>query len=85
MQIITCGFFVAYLSQKYAREQHLRWFEQFNHVLSAALDAGASMNALAGFLLAITVLKVFPMPHWAGNPARDSEHCNWPTEMAKQH
>lgn len=81
-QIITCGFLVAYLSQKYARERHPRWFERFNNVLSAALDAGASMNALVGFLLAISVIKVFPMPHWAGNPVRDSEHCNWPVEKA---
>ncbi|KDN39744.1 OPT-domain-containing protein [Tilletiaria anomala UBC 951] len=73
--IITSGFIAAWLSQKYAREKHPRWFERFNYVLSAALDAGSSINALCCFLLSITVLKMFAMPHWAGNPVRDSEHC----------
>ena len=77
-QIITCGFITAWLSQKYARERHPRWFERFNYVLSAALDAGSSINALVCFLLSITLLKVAPVPHWAGNPIHDSQHCNWP-------
>jgi OPT oligopeptide transporter protein len=74
-QIITSGFIVAWLSQKFAREKHPRWFERFNYVLSAALDAGSSINALTCFLLTVSVLKVVPMPHWAGNPVKDSEHC----------
>lgn len=73
--IITTGFFVAWLSQRWARQHHPEWFERYNYVLSAALDAGASINALACFLLSISLLKIFAVPHWFLNPARDSEHC----------
>ncbi len=73
--IITCGFAVAFLSQKYARERHPKWFERYNYVMSAALDAGSSINALVCFILSVTVLKALPIPHWAANPAADAEHC----------
>jgi len=73
--IITSGFIAAYLSQNWARRRHPGWFAKYNYVLSAALDAGASINALIVFLLSITLLKYTPIPHWAGNPVLDSEHC----------
>lgn len=73
--IIMTGFFFSWLSQKHLREKHPVWFEKFNYVLSAALDAGSSINALAIFFMTITVLKYAPVPHWAANPLRDAEHC----------
>lgn len=72
---ITSGFIVAYLSQKWARERHPAWFAKYNYVLSAALDAGSSINALIVFILSVTLLKILPVPHWYGNPTADSEHC----------
>ncbi len=50
-------------------------FERFNYVLSAALDAGASVNALTIFVLTLSLLKYAPVPHWAANPLQDAEHC----------
>ncbi|KAK0566916.1 hypothetical protein OC844_000514 [Tilletia horrida] len=73
--IITSGFIAAYLSQSWARRRHPGWHAKYNYVLSAALDAGSSINALIVFLLSITLLKYTPVPHWAGNPVSDSEHC----------
>ncbi|CAD6972700.1 unnamed protein product [Tilletia controversa] len=73
--IITSGFIAAYMSQSWARRKHPGWFAKYNYVLSAALDAGASINALVVFLLSVTLLKYTPIPHWAGNPVLDSEHC----------
>lgn len=73
--VIMSGFFLSWLSQKHMREKHAKWFEMYNYVLSAALDAGASVNALVIFLLTISVLKWAPVPHWAGNPLQDAEHC----------
>ncbi|KAE8231706.1 hypothetical protein CF326_g3273 [Tilletia indica] len=73
--IITSGFITAYMSQSWARRKHPAWFAKYNYILSAALDAGASINALIVFLLSITLLKYTPIPHWAGNPVLDSEHC----------
>ncbi|KAE8270634.1 hypothetical protein A4X09_0g1734 [Tilletia walkeri] len=64
-----------YMSQSWARRKHPAWFAKYNYILSAALDAGASINALIVFLLSITLLKYTPIPHWAGNPVLDSEHC----------
>ena len=68
-------FFFSWLSQKHLREKHPVWFEKFNYVLSAALDAGASVNALTIFVLTLTLLKWAPVPHWAANPLQDAEHC----------
>jgi OPT family oligopeptide transporter len=73
--VIMTGFFFSWLSQKHLREKHPAWFEKFNYVLSAALDAGASVNALTIFLLTLTLLKYAPVPHWAANPLQDAEHC----------
>ncbi|WFD06451.1 hypothetical protein MVES1_001796 [Malassezia vespertilionis] len=73
--IILTGFFCAYLSQKWARERMPDWFHKFNYVLSAALDAGASVNALCAFLLSITVFRWLNLPHVFFGGA-DVEHCN---------
>ncbi|CAO1635180.1 unnamed protein product [Parajaminaea phylloscopi] len=73
--ILISGFAASYLSQKWAREKRPKWFAKYNYVLSAALDAGTSINALVVFGLSVTVLKVVPMPHWWLNPAKDAEYC----------
>lgn len=73
--VIMTGFFFSWLSQKHLREKHPVWFEKFNYVFSAALDAGASVNALTIFVLTLTLLKYAPVPHWAANPLQDAEHC----------
>lgn len=74
--IIISGFAASFLSQKWAREKRPKWFAKYNYVLSAALDAGASINALVVFVLSVTILKVLPMPHWWLNPAKDAEYCS---------
>ena len=76
--IILSGFIAAYLSQKWAKEKKPKWFARYNYVLSAALDAGTSINALVVFVLSVTVLKVPPMPNWWLRPDHDSEYCNIP-------
>lgn len=73
--IIMSGFAAAWLSQYWARLKHPKWFARRNYVLASALDAGSSVNALCIFLLSISILKVFPLPHWFFNPERDAEHC----------
>ncbi|WFD43298.1 hypothetical protein MPSI1_001959 [Malassezia psittaci] len=71
--IILSGLICAFLSQKWAREKRPEWFAKFNYVLSAALDAGSSINALTVFLLSITVFRWWGLPHmFAG---KDAEHC----------
>ncbi|WFC99208.1 hypothetical protein MYAM1_001952 [Malassezia yamatoensis] len=71
--IILSGLICAFLSQKWAREKHPEWFAKFNYVLSAALDAGSSINALTVFLMSITVFRWWGLPHmFAG---QDAEHC----------
>ncbi|KAK0553947.1 hypothetical protein OC845_000936 [Tilletia horrida] len=70
--IIASGFIAAYLSQSWARRKHPGWFAKYNYVLSAALDAGASINALIVFLLSVTILKASNISIGAG---KDSEHC----------
>lgn len=76
--IILSGFIAAYLSQKWAKEKKPKWFAKYNYVLSAALDAGTSINALVVFVLSVTVLKVLPMPNWWLRPDHDSEYCSIP-------
>ncbi|EPQ31156.1 uncharacterized protein PFL1_01344 [Pseudozyma flocculosa PF-1] len=74
--VIMTGFALSWLSQKHLRTRHPKWFERFNYVVSAALDAGASVNALAIFLLSVTIMRWSgPIPNWAGNPSSDSEYC----------
>ena len=73
IQIILSGLICAFLSQKWARENRPEWFAKFNYVLSAALDAGSSINALTVFLMSITLFRWWGMPHmFAG---KDAEHC----------
>lgn len=67
--IIVGGFICAYVSQYWALRKRPVWFHNFNYILSSALDAGTSINALIVYALA---LKGF---EWWWNPAVDSEHC----------
>ncbi|WFD02369.1 hypothetical protein MOBT1_001051 [Malassezia obtusa] len=71
--IILGGLVCAYLSQKWARERHPEWFAKYNYVLSAALDAGASINALLVFVLSITLFRWWGLPHFFAGT--DAEHC----------
>ncbi|WAR62080.1 hypothetical protein PtB15_14B174 [Puccinia triticina] len=66
--IIVGGFICAYVSQYWALRKRPVWFHNFNYILSSALDAGTSINALIVYALA---LKGF---EWWWNPAVDSEH-----------
>lgn len=69
--VIISGFLSAFASQYWAKRYHPRWFEDYNYVLSSALDAGTSLNAL--FIYA------FGLAAWVGpswwNSAQDTEHC----------
>jgi hypothetical protein len=51
-----------------------RWSEKYQFTLSAALDAGTSLSAMAVYLFFMICLG-WSFPNWAGNPATDSEHC----------
>lgn len=46
----------------------------YSYVLSAALDAGSSVNALLVFFLSITVFRWWTLPKWLGSGG-DAEHC----------
>lgn len=68
--IIISGFVVAVVFQGYVARYRAAWFDKYGYVLSAALDAGTSINAL--------VIYLFGLSHfveWWGNSAIDSEHC----------
>jgi len=67
--IIVGGFICAYVSQYWALRKHSTWFHKYNYILSSALDAGTSINALIVYALS---LKGFD---WWWNPSIDSEHC----------
>ncbi|EGG06337.1 putative oligopeptide transporter [Melampsora larici-populina 98AG31] len=67
--IITCGLLAAFFSQYWALRYRPKWFEKYNYVLSSALDAGTSINALT-----IYVLSIQGSESW-WNPKIDAEHC----------
>ncbi|KAA1133450.1 hypothetical protein PGTUg99_012769 [Puccinia graminis f. sp. tritici] len=67
--IIVGGFLCAYVSQYWALRKRPAWFHNFNYILSSALDAGTSINALIVYALS---LKGFD---WWWNSSIDSEHC----------
>ncbi|KAG0145764.1 hypothetical protein CROQUDRAFT_45326 [Cronartium quercuum f. sp. fusiforme G11] len=67
--IITCGLLAAFLSQYWALRYRSKWFEKYNYVLSSALDAGSSINALTIYVLGLQGAQSW----W--NPLHDAEHC----------
>ncbi|CAH7675322.1 OPT family small oligopeptide transporter [Phakopsora pachyrhizi] len=67
--IIAVGLLSAFLSQYWALRYKTKWFEKYNYVLSSALDAGSSLNALTIYLLGLKAI------HSWWNPETDSEHC----------
>ncbi|KAH9821600.1 putative oligopeptide transporter [Melampsora americana] len=67
--IIACGLLAAFLSQYWALRYRPKWFEKYNYVLSSALDAGTSINALTIYVLSIQGFQSW----W--NPKSDAEHC----------
>ena len=69
------GFVCAFLSQKWMRERYPHWFRKYNYVLSAALDAGSSVNALTVFLLSIPLFRWYGTPHFFQSSDTDVEHC----------
>ncbi|GAA5905962.1 OPT family oligopeptide transporter [Sporobolomyces salmoneus] len=70
MNVLVPGFIVSFLSQFYALRYKPRWFEKYNYVLSSALDAGTSINALVIYLLGLGSFFT-----WWGNSSIDTEHC----------
>ncbi|GAA6003702.1 hypothetical protein JCM10207_003554 [Rhodosporidiobolus poonsookiae] len=70
MNVLIPGFVVSFLSQFYALRYRPRWYEKYNYVLSSALDAGTSINALVIYIFGLSSFLT-----WWGNPAVDAEHC----------
>ncbi|GAA5933561.1 OPT family oligopeptide transporter [Sporobolomyces koalae] len=70
MNVLVPGFIVSFLSQFYALRYQPRWFEKYNYVLSSALDAGTSINALVIYILGANSFYT-----WWGNSSIDTEHC----------
>ncbi|GAA5934611.1 hypothetical protein JCM3775_002003 [Rhodotorula graminis] len=70
MNVLIPGFIVSWLSQYWALRYRPRWFEKYCYVLSSALDAGTSINALT-----IYVLGLGSFWAWWGNSNVDAEHC----------
>ncbi|GAA5902069.1 hypothetical protein JCM8208_002466, partial [Rhodotorula glutinis] len=70
MNVLIPGFIVSWLSQYWALRYRPRWFEKYCYVLSSALDAGTSINALT-----IYVLGLGSFWTWWGNSSVDAEHC----------
>ncbi|GAA5821476.1 hypothetical protein JCM10212_002122 [Sporobolomyces blumeae] len=70
MNVLIGGATASFLSQFYALRYHPRWYDKYNYVLSSALDAGTSINALVVYLLGIGSFVT-----WWGNSAVDTEHC----------
>ncbi|GAA5981396.1 hypothetical protein JCM11641_005307 [Rhodosporidiobolus odoratus] len=70
MNILIPGFIVSFLSQFYALRYKPAWFEKFCYVLSSALDAGTSVNALVVYIFGLSSFMT-----WWGNSAVDAEHC----------
>ncbi|GAA6026094.1 hypothetical protein JCM8202_002520 [Rhodotorula sphaerocarpa] len=71
MNVLVPGFLVSFLSQFYALRYRPRWFDKYNYTLSAALDAGTSVQAIVVYLFALENL----VPYWWANSPIDSEHC----------
>ncbi|EGG08410.1 uncharacterized protein MELLADRAFT_124190 [Melampsora larici-populina 98AG31] len=67
--VIIGGFLCAYLSQYWALRRRTAWFHDYNYILSGALDAGTSVNALVVYLLGLHARE-----SWWNSPI-DSEHC----------
>ncbi|KAH9444033.1 hypothetical protein MJO29_013487 [Puccinia striiformis f. sp. tritici] len=67
--VIGVGFMAAFFSQYWALKYRPKWFEKYNYVLSSALDAGTSLNALAVYMLGLEGF------HSWWNPTSDAEHC----------
>ncbi|GAA6030608.1 hypothetical protein NBRC10512_007749 [Rhodotorula toruloides] len=70
MNVLIPGFFVSFLSQFWALRYHTRWFEKYAYVLSSALDAGTSVQAIVIYILGISSFW-----EWWGNSSIDVEHC----------
>ncbi|PLW21798.1 hypothetical protein PCANC_02927 [Puccinia coronata f. sp. avenae] len=51
--IIVGGFLCAYASQYWALRKRPMWFHNYNYILSSALDAGTSINALIVYALSL--------------------------------
>ncbi|SGZ21315.1 BQ5605_C021g09355 [Microbotryum silenes-dioicae] len=64
------GFLVSFASQFYALRYRPRWFEKYVYVLSSALDAGTSINALMIYVFGWSTFS-----EWWGNSRVDTEHC----------
>jgi len=70
MNVLIPGFLVSFLSQFYALRYRPKWFERYNYVLSSALDAGTSINALVIYIFGLGTFFT-----WWGNSSIDTEHC----------
>lgn len=73
--IMLGGFVCAFVSQKWMLERYPHWFKKYNYVLSAALDAGSSVNALVVFFLSISLFRWIGTPHLFASNDTDVEHC----------
>ncbi|BGP25943.1 hypothetical protein JCM10295v2_004886 [Rhodotorula toruloides] len=70
MNVLIPAFFASFVSQFWALRYHTRWFEKYAYVLSSALDAGTSVQAIVIYILGISSFW-----DWWGNSSIDVEHC----------
>lgn len=66
--VILSGF-IASLAVYFFKNANRKVFESYGGILSAALDAGTSVNSLVIYSLGLSFIS------WWGNDAVDSEHC----------
>lgn len=56
--VLIPSFLASFASQFWALRYHARWFEKYCYVLSSALDAGTSINALVIYLFSLSFVSM---------------------------
>jgi OPT oligopeptide transporter protein len=72
---ILTTFALGFVSQYYMRKYRPEWFNNYNYIVSAGLDAGTQISV---FIINLTVLgaaNTVPFPHWALYPKGNPDYC----------
>ncbi|KAJ9116430.1 hypothetical protein QFC22_004872 [Naganishia vaughanmartiniae] len=73
--VIATSFIVAYAANVWLVKRYPDFFKNFIYVVSSALDAGTSLNALTAYAFFSVLFTGMRIPDWWGSSSIDTEHC----------
>ena len=72
---ILTTFALGFFSQYYMRKYRPDYFNKYNYIISAGLDAGTQISVFIINLTVLGALNTLPFPNWTLYPVGNPDYC----------